>query len=95
MNLDLLLVELEQRLLKYAQAGASLLEMADEGLLLAARSSARLAQAQSAASHTHSHLQLVGVGEWEPVHTQPAWNSDPRITADDDRLADDDNAAST
>ena len=47
--LDLILLELERRLLRYAQLGAEILEMADEGLVLAMRSSARLVQAQSAA----------------------------------------------
>jgi hypothetical protein len=77
--LDLVLLELEKRLLKYARSGHSLMEMADEGLLLAARASARISQASSAAAHTAGHLQVVGVGEWNPRSTDPAWNDDPRV----------------
>jgi hypothetical protein len=83
--LDLVLLELERRLLRYAQRGAEILEMADEGLVLAARSAARLAQAQSAAAHTHSHLQLVGVGGWRPTSTQPMWGADPRVLPEDEQ----------
>ena len=82
--LDLVLLELERRLLRYAQQGAEILEMADEGLVLAVRSSARLVQAQSAAAHTQSHLQLVGVGEWRPTSTRPSWGTDPRMQPDSD-----------
>ena len=82
--LDLVLLELEQRLLRYAQLGAEILEMADEGLVLAMRSSARLVQAQSAAGHTQSHLQLVGVGGWQPTSTRPSWASDPRVRPDEE-----------
>jgi hypothetical protein len=78
-TLDLVLVELEKRLLRYAQVGPEILDMADEGLVLAARSGARLGQAQSSAAHTHSHLQLVGVGEWNPQRTGPSWADDPRL----------------
>jgi hypothetical protein len=81
--LDLLLLELEKRLLRYAQAGEEILEMADEGLLLATRSGARLEQAQSAAEHTRGHLQLVGVGEWRPRTTRPSWAGDPRVVPDE------------
>ena len=83
-ELDRALLELEQRLLRYARRGADFLEMADQGLVLAARASARLEQAQSAASHTHSHLQLVGVGAWEPTSTMLAWNNDPRVVSEED-----------
>jgi hypothetical protein len=82
--LDLLLLELEKRLLRYAQAGQEILEMADEGLLLATRSGARLEQAQSAATHTRGHLQLVGIGEWRPRTTRPSWGGDPRVVPDED-----------
>jgi hypothetical protein len=78
--LDLVLVEVERRLLHYAKAGPEVLQMADEGLVLAARSGARLRQAQSAAAHAAGHLQLVGVGEWRPRGTNPSWNDDPRVT---------------
>lgn len=40
--LDLALLELEKRLYRYAKVGPELLEMADEGLVLAARAKARL-----------------------------------------------------
>jgi hypothetical protein len=76
---DLVLVELEKRLLRYARAGHDLQEMADEGLVLAARLSARLSQASSAAAHTAGHLQIVGVGEWRPTRTEPGWSDDPRV----------------
>ena len=81
--LDLVLLELERRLLRYARTGDQLLEMADEGLVLASRASARLSQASSAAAHTAGHLQVVGVGDWNPRSTQPAWNDDPRVVGDD------------
>jgi hypothetical protein len=83
--LDLLLLELERRLLRYAQRGAEILEMADEGLVLAARSAARLAQAQSAAAHAQSHLQLVGVGSWRPTSTHPMWGADPRVHPEEEQ----------
>lgn len=86
---DLTLLELERRLLRYAQVGADILEMADEGLVLAARSAARLAQAQSAAIHTQSHLQLVGVGDWQPTSTRPGWSDDPRVAPDEQDAPDD------
>jgi hypothetical protein len=78
--LDLVLLELEKRLLHYARTGVQILGMADEGLVLAARAAARLKQAQSSASHAASHLQLVGVGEWSPRSTNPSWSDDPRVT---------------
>ena len=77
--LDLALLELEKRLYRYAHVGPELLEMADEGLVLAARAGARLGQAISAAQHAEGHLQIVGVGEWNPTSTRPAWNTDPRL----------------
>ena len=49
-SMDLALLELEKRLFRYAKVGPELLEMADEGLVLAARAKARLGQALSAAS---------------------------------------------
>jgi hypothetical protein len=81
--LDLALLELEKRLYRYAKVGPELLEMADEGLVLAARAKARLGQALSAAQHAEGHLQVVGVGEWKPTGTRPSWNAEPRLTEDD------------
>ena len=77
--LDLALLELERRLYRYAHTGPELLQMADEGLVLAVRARARLGQALSAAQHAEGHLQVVGVGEWRPRSTRPAWNADPRL----------------
>jgi hypothetical protein len=77
--LDLALLELEKRLFRYAKVGPELLEMADEGLVLSARAKARLGQSLSAAQHTEGHLQVVGVGEWRPTSTRPAWNAEPRL----------------
>src|SRR3712207_6292524 len=76
---DLALLELEKRLYRYAHVGPELLQMADEGLVLAARAKARLGQALSSAQHAESHLQIVGVGEWRPTSTRPAWNTEPRL----------------
>jgi hypothetical protein len=42
-------LELEKRLFRYVKVGPELLEMADEGLVLAARASTRLGQSISAA----------------------------------------------
>lgn len=81
--LDLVLLELEKRLLHYARLGPDLLEMADEGLVLAVRAGARLRQAESSASHAASHLQVVGVGNWTPTSTKPSWNQDPRVTGEE------------
>ena len=78
--LDLALLELEKRLYRYAHLGPELLEMANEGLVLAVRSRARLGQALSSAQHTEGHLQLVGVGEWKPTSTRPTWDTDPRVS---------------
>jgi hypothetical protein len=78
--LDLALLELEKRLYRYAKVGPELLEMADEGLVLAARAKARLSQSLSAAQHAEGHLQVVGVGEWQPTSTRPSWNAEPRLT---------------
>ena len=75
--LDLALLELEKSLFRYARVRPELLEMADEGLLLAARTKARLGQALSAAQHTESHLQVVG--DWKPTGTSPAWNAEARL----------------
>ena len=77
--LDLALLELEKRLFRYAKVGPELLEMADEGLVLAARARARVSQSLSAAQHTEGHLQVVGVGEWRPTSTRPSWNAEPRL----------------
>ena len=81
--LDLALLELEKRLYRYAHLGPEVLEMADEGLVLAVRAKARLGQALSSAQHAEGHLQLVGVGEWKPTSTRPAWNTDPRLSEED------------
>ena len=78
--LDLALLELEKRLYRYAHLGPELLAMADEGLVLTVRARARLGPALSSAQHTESHLQVVGVGEWKPTSTRPAWNTDPRVS---------------
>jgi len=83
--LDLALLELEKRLFRYAKVGPELLEMADEGLVLAARAKARLGQSLSAAQHTEGHLQVVGVGEWQPTSTRPSWNAEPRLTNEDEK----------
>ena len=81
--LDQVLLELERRLLRYAQKGADIQDMADEGLVLAMRAGARLRQAQSAASHTAGHLQVIGVGGWSPSSTNPGWSDDQRVSGDD------------
>lgn len=81
--LDLVLLELEKRLLHYARLGPDLLEMADEGLVLAVRAGARLRQAESSASHAAGHLQVVGIGNWTPTSTKPSWNQDPRVTGEE------------
>jgi hypothetical protein len=81
--LDLALLELERRLYRYAHEGTELIDMADEGLVLASRSHARLGQALSAAEHAEAHLQLVGVGEWNPASTHPSWEDEPRLTGED------------
>ncbi len=76
---DLVLLELERRLLHYSHVGHEMVPMADEGLVLASRAAARLRQAQSATSHTAGHLQVVGVGDWRPRSTSPRWSDDPRV----------------
>jgi hypothetical protein len=81
--LDKTLLELERRLFRYAQKGSEIQDMADEGLVLAMRAGARLRQAQSAASHTAGHLQVVGVGDWSPSSTNPGWSDDRRVSGDD------------
>lgn len=48
--LDLTLLELERRLYRYAHEGEEIMDMADEGLLLASRARARLEQALSGPS---------------------------------------------
>ena len=80
---DLKLLELEKRLLHYAKVGPELLDMADEGLVLAVRARARLSQALSSAQHAEGHLQIVGVGEWKPTSIRPTWNTEPRLTEED------------
>jgi hypothetical protein len=81
--LDLTLLELEKRLYRYAHLGPEVLEMAEEGLVLAVRARARLGQALSSAQHAEGHLQLVGVGEWKPTSTRPSWDTDPRLSAEE------------
>ena len=83
MALDIVLLEVEKRLLHYARTGHELLDMADEGLVLAVRTAARLRQAQSSAGHASGHLQVVGVGEWRPRSTNPSWSDDPRVSSDE------------
>ena len=78
-GLDVVLLELEKRLLHYARVGPEMVAMADEGLVLASRAAARLRQAQSATSHAVGHLQIVGVGGWRPRSTSPSWADDPRV----------------
>jgi hypothetical protein len=78
--LDQVLVEVERRLLHYAQSGPEILQMADEGLVFATRTAARLRQAQSGAAHTAGHLQIVGVGDWQPHSISPGWSDDERVT---------------
>src|SRR5215216_1037167 len=87
--LDLTLLELERRLYRYAHEGEQLIDMADEGLLLASRAGARVGQALSAAEHTQAHLQLVGVGEWAPTSTRPSWDAEPRLGIEDDLTEED------
>jgi hypothetical protein len=69
--LDLALLELEKRLFRYAKVGPELLEMADEGLVLAARAKARLTQSLSAAQHAEGHLQVVGWASGVPPARAP------------------------
>jgi hypothetical protein len=81
--LDLVLLEAERRLLRYAQQGPEIRDMADEGLVLAIRAGARLRQAQSATMHATGHLQVLGVGGWNPQSTNPGWDSDPRVAGEE------------
>jgi hypothetical protein len=85
--LDLTLLELEKRLYHYAHVGPELLQMADEGLILAVRARARLGQALSSAQHAEGHLQIVGVGEWKPTSTRPGWNTEPRLGEEEEEDA--------
>ncbi len=81
--LDLTLLELERRLYRYAHEGEEIIDMADEGLLLASRAQARLGQALSAAEHTEAHLQLVGVASGIPPAPTPRGKTSrasPRMT---------------
>jgi hypothetical protein len=82
-TLDVVLLEIERRLLHYARSGAEIQAMADEGLVVATRTAARLRQAQSAAAHTAGHLQVVGVGDWHPKTINPSWSDDDRVTGSD------------
>jgi hypothetical protein len=81
--LDVVLLELERRLLGYARSGREFLALADEGLVLAVRSGARVRQAVSAAAHAAAHLQVLGVGDWSPRATNPSWSDDPRVTGEE------------
>lgn len=83
-SIDHVLLELERRLMHYARTGHEIEAMADEGLVLAVRSGARLRQAQSSAAHTTGHLQVVGIGAWTPRSTNPGWSDDPRVTGQED-----------
>jgi hypothetical protein len=78
-TLDTVLLELERRLLRYARIGHEILEMANEGLVLAVRAGARLGQAQSSTTHAAGHLQVIGIGDWKPTSTRPGWGDDPRV----------------
>lgn len=80
-TIDLLLLELERRLLRYVE-GSEVVAMADEGLILRVRAAARLAQAQSATNHARGHLQIVGVGDWQPRGTEPRWDRDERVVGE-------------
>jgi hypothetical protein len=61
--------------------------MADEGLVLAVRARARLAQALSSSQHAEGHLQILGVGDWTPRSTRPSCNAIPGWpTANSSRL---------
>jgi hypothetical protein len=82
-TLDTVLLEIERRLLHYARSGSEIQAMADEGLVMATRTAARLRQAQSAAAHTAGHLQVVGVGNWHPKTINPSWSDDDRVTGPD------------
>jgi hypothetical protein len=66
------------------RVGPELLEVAGEGLVLAARAKARLEQALSGAQHAEGHLQVVGVGEWRPTIMRSSWNAEPRLTQEED-----------
>ncbi len=52
-------------------------------MTLAMRSGARLRQAQSAATQTAGHLQVVGIGDLAPSSTNPGWSDDRRVTGDE------------
>jgi hypothetical protein len=80
---DVVLLDLEKRLLHYSRVGPEMVPMADEGLVLAVRAGARLRQAQSAVSHSAGHLQVVGVGTWRPKSTNPSWSDDARVVEDE------------
>src|SRR5215204_6824331 len=72
--------EAREAVLPLRPRGEEIMEMADEELLLASRARARLEQALSAAQHTQGHLQVVGVGEWNPTRTNPSWDAEPRLS---------------
>jgi hypothetical protein len=51
--------------------------------VLAASAKASLGQVLSAAQHAEGHLQVVGVDDWKPTGTRPAWNAEPWLKEDD------------
>src|SRR5215212_7191369 len=63
----------------YAKVGPELHEMADEGLVLAARAKARLGQSLCAAQHTEGHLQVAG--EASDVPQVPAPRGTPSLAS--------------
>ena len=82
--LDLALLELEKRLYRYAKVGPELLEMADEGLVLAARAKGLGFRNHSLPPSTpRATRKWWGVGEWQPTSTRPSWNAEPRLTEED------------
>ena len=64
----------------YAKVGPELHEMADEGLVLAARAKARLGQSLSAAQHTEGHLYRWR-GEASDVPRAPAPRGTPSLAS--------------
>jgi hypothetical protein len=60
--LDLALLELEKRLFRYAKVGPELLEMADEGLVLAARGEGEVGGTVSLSSPAHRGTPAGGGG---------------------------------
>ena len=81
-ELDAVLLEVEQRLVSYANLGAEMVETADEGLALAVKVRARLDQTNTVAYRTESELKSVGIGEWEPTGIR-GFRNDPRLSEND------------